>query len=114
MALPASFLLNQEGVEARIAGMKAKTRTEKWKKYRSKIKSLPVEAFEEKKENAISFSKVDRHRLEESLSPSYEPRLQTTPYRAFQARKRRNLLIKVGALFLTVLVFVLAYFFLVK
>lgn len=87
---------------------------DKWKKYRAKIRSLPEGAFEEKKENAISFSKVDRDRLEGSLSPSYEPRLQTTPYKAFLAKKRWNLLVKVGSLLVTILVFVLAYFILVK
>ena len=107
-------MLKGNRLAGRINKMKTRTRMDKWKKYRAKIRSLPEGAFEEKKENAISFSKVDRDRLEGSLSPSYEPRLQTTPYKAFLAKKRRNLLVKVGSLLVTILVFVLAYFILVK
>ncbi len=107
-------MLKGNRLAGRINEMKTRTRMDKWKKYRAKIRSLPEGAFEEKKENAISFSKVDRDRLEGSLSPSYEPRLQTTPYKAFLAKKRRNLLVKVGSLLVTILVFVLAYFILVK
>lgn len=107
-------MLKGNRLAGRIDEMKTRTRMDKWKKYRAKIRSLPEGAFEEKKENAISFSKVDRDRLEGSLSPSYEPRLQTTPYKAFLAKKRRNLLVKVGSLLVTILVFVLAYFILVK
>lgn len=107
-------MLKGNRLAGRINEMKTRTRMDKWKKYRAKIHSLPEGAFEEKKENAISFSKVDRDRLEGSLSPSYEPRLQTTPYKAFLAKKRRNLLVKVGSLLVTILVFVLAYFILVK
>ena len=107
-------MLKGNRLAGRINEMKTRTRMDKWKKYRAKIRSLPEGAFEEKKENAISFSKVDRDRLEGSLSPSYEPRLQTTPYKAFLAKKRRNLLVKVGYLLVTILVFVLAYFILVK
>ena len=83
-------MLKGNRLAGRIDEMKTRTRMDKWKKYRAKIRSLPEGAFEEKKENAISFSKVDRDRLEGSLSPSYEPRLQTTPYKAFLAKKRRN------------------------
>ena len=107
-------MLKGNRLAGRIDEMNTRTRMDKWKKYRAKIRSLPEGAFEEKKENAISFSKVDRDRLEGSLSPSYEPRLQTTPYKAFLAKKRRNLLVKVGSLLVTILVFVLAYFILVK
>lgn len=107
-------MLKGNRLAGKIDEMKTRTRMDKWKKYRAKIRSLPEGAFEEKKENAISFSKVDRDRLEGSLSPSYEPRLQTTPYKAFLAKKRRNLLVKVGSLLVTILVFVLAYFILVK
>ena len=107
-------MLKGNRLAGKINEMKTRTRMDKWKKYRAKIRSLPEGAFEEKKENAISFSKVDRDRLEGSLSPSYEPRLQTTPYKAFLAKKRRNLLVKVGSLLVTILVFVLAYFILVK
>lgn len=107
-------MLKGNRLAGRIDEMKTRTRMDKWRKYRAKIRSLPEGAFEEKKENAISFSKVDRDRLEGSLSPSYEPRLQTTPYKAFLAKKRRNLLVKVGSLLVTILVFVLAYFILVK
>lgn len=107
-------MLKGNRLAGRINEMKTRTRMDKWRKYRAKIRSLPEGAFEEKKENAISFSKVDRDRLEGSLSPSYEPRLQTTPYKAFLVKKRRNLLVKVGSLLVTILVFVLAYFILVK
>lgn len=94
--------------------MGKKTRTEKWKKYRERIASTPDSEFEKESGNSISFSKVDRERLEGSVSPSYEPRLRTTPYKAFVARKRRDLLLKFVFLGITVAAFCLAYIFWVK
>lgn len=90
--------------------MKAETRQQKWRKYRTKIKSLPERSFKPKEGNAISFSKADRAKLEGSLSPSYEPKLQLTPYRSYVEKKRRNLIMKTAALLVTVLAFVLVYF----
>ncbi len=91
-----------------------KTRIQRWKRYREKIKALPDASFDTKKGNAISFSKVDRARLEGSVQPSYAPRLETTAYKSYLARKRRNLLLKSLALILTVVLFVLLYVFWVE